>query len=157
MLPLFRSVGRHIGSGWLATGATSTRAYAVRAGLVGMPNVGKSTLFNALCSTEAAEMGNFPFCTIEPNRGVVPVPEPRLEKLAALSNAARTIPSSIELMDIAGLVAGASEGKGLGNQFLADIRGCDAIIQVVSGVLPRKRREWQRYFLAYFPSAAGLT
>ena len=103
----------------------------LRTGIVGLPNVGKSTLFNALTSAKNAQSANYPFCTIEPNVGVVGVPDERLEKLAPLVNAAKVVPTAIEFVDIAGLVKGASKGEGLGNQFLANIRETDAIIQVV--------------------------
>jgi len=103
----------------------------LRAGIVGLPNVGKSTLFNALTRTRKAQAANFPFCTIEPNVGIVSVPDERLEKLAAISKSEKILPAAIEFVDIAGLVAGASEGEGLGNQFLSHIREVDAIIQVV--------------------------
>lgn len=103
----------------------------LRAGIVGLPNVGKSTLFNALVANAKAEAANFPFCTIEPNVGIVAVPDPRLEVLAKLSQSARIVPTQIEFVDIAGLVAGASKGEGLGNQFLANIREVDAIVQMV--------------------------
>jgi GTP-binding protein YchF len=103
----------------------------LRAGIVGMPNVGKSTLFNAVTRTRKAQAANFPFCTIEPNVGIVSVPDDRLEKLAAISKSEKILPAAIEFVDIAGLVAGASEGEGLGNQFLSHIREVDAIIQVV--------------------------
>ena len=99
-------------------------------GIVGLPNVGKSTLFNAL-TRAGIEAANFPFCTIEPNTGVVPVPDPRLDRVAAIVNPARVVPSAMEFVDIAGLVAGASKGEGLGNQFLAHIRETDAIAHVV--------------------------
>lgn len=101
-----------------------------KCGIVGLPNVGKSTLFNALTKA-GIEAANFPFCTIEPNTGVVPVPDLRLEKLAAIVNPKRTIPTTMEFVDIAGLVAGASKGEGLGNKFLANIRETDAIGHVV--------------------------
>jgi GTP-binding protein YchF len=101
------------------------------AGIVGLPNVGKSTLFNAVTRTRKAHAANFPFCTIEPNLGIVSVPDERLEKLAALSKSQKIIPTAIEFVDIAGLVKGASEGEGLGNQFLSHIREVDAIVQVV--------------------------
>ncbi len=100
-------------------------------GIVGLPNVGKSTLFNALTATAAAAAANFPFCTIEPNVGRVPMPDPRLERIAAVSASAKVIPTQLEFVDIAGLVAGASRGEGLGNQFLAHIREVDAIIHVL--------------------------
>lgn len=103
----------------------------LQAGIVGLPNVGKSTLFNALTRTRKAEAANYPFCTIEPNVGVVEVPDDRLEPLRQLSKTNVTIPAAIEFVDIAGLVAGASKGEGLGNQFLANIREVDAIVHVV--------------------------
>ena len=101
------------------------------AGIVGLPNVGKSTLFNAVTRTRNAQAANYPFCTIEPNQGVVTVPDPRLETLAKMSKSVRKVPAAIEFVDIAGLVAGASQGEGLGNQFLSHIREVDAIVQVV--------------------------
>ena len=100
-------------------------------GIVGLPNVGKSTLFNALTATAAAAAANFPFCTIEPNVGRVPVPDRRLATIAELSNSAKVVPTQLEFVDIAGLVEGASRGEGLGNQFLAHIREVDAIIHVL--------------------------
>jgi ribosome-binding ATPase len=100
-------------------------------GIVGLPNVGKSTLFNALTSTAAAEAANYPFCTIEPNVGRVGVPDDRLERLSAIAKSAKTIPTQLEFVDIAGLVRGASRGEGLGNQFLANIRETDAIVHVL--------------------------
>ena len=100
-------------------------------GIVGMPNVGKSTLFNALTRTAAAQAANFPFCTIEPNVGEVAVPDARLDKLAAIAGSKQIIPTRMTFVDIAGLVRGASKGEGLGNQFLANIRECDAIAHVL--------------------------
>ena len=100
-------------------------------GIVGLPNVGKSTLFNALTATAAAQAANYPFCTIEPNTGRVGVPDPRLEALATVGKSKQIIPTSLEFVDIAGLVRGASKGEGLGNQFLAKIREVDAIIHVL--------------------------
>src|SRR5476651_2043726 len=100
-------------------------------GIVGLPNVGKSTLFNALTATQAAQAANYPFCTIEPNVGRVAIPDPRLDNLAKLAKSERTVPNQLEFVDIAGLVRGASKGEGLGNQFLGHIREVDAIIQVV--------------------------
>lgn len=103
----------------------------LRVGIVGLPNVGKSTLFNALVANAKAEAANFPFCTIEPNVGVVSVPDPRLQVLAQIGSSAEIVPTRIEFVDIAGLVKGASKGEGLGNQFLANIREVDAIAHVV--------------------------
>jgi GTP-binding protein YchF len=104
---------------------------ALGIGIVGLPNVGKSTLFNALLGTAQAAAANYPFCTIEPNLGVVPVPDPRLDALSALFGPEKTTPTTLEFIDIAGLVAGASKGEGLGNQFLATIREVDAIAHVL--------------------------
>ncbi len=103
---------------------------ALKVGLVGLPNVGKSTLFNAV-SQAGADAANFPFCTIDPNIGVVAVPDERLDRLASLARSAKVVPTAIEFVDIAGLVAGASQGEGLGNQFLAHIREVDAVCNVV--------------------------
>jgi len=100
-------------------------------GIVGLPNVGKSTLFNALTATQAAQAANYPFCTIEPNIGRVAVPDPRLEKLATIVPSDKIVPTQLEFVDIAGLVKGASKGEGLGNQFLANIREVDAIAHVL--------------------------
>ncbi len=102
-----------------------------KCGIVGLPNVGKSTLFNALTQTAAAQAANYPFCTIEPNVGDVAVPDPRIETLAAIAHSREIIPTRLTFVDIAGLVRGASKGEGLGNQFLANIRECDAIAHVV--------------------------
>src|SRR5689334_12498147 len=102
-----------------------------KCGIVGLPNVGKSTLFNALTKTAAAQAANYPFCTIEPNTGAVGVPDPRLEKIAKMAKSANIVPTQITFVDIAGLVRGASKGEGLGNQFLANIREVDAIVHVL--------------------------
>src|SRR5665648_517844 len=102
-----------------------------KCGIVGLPNVGKSTLFNALMESAAAQAANYPFCTIEPNVGDVPVPDPRLERLAVIAKSAQVIPTRLTFVDIAGLVRGASKGEGLGNQFLAHIREVDAIAYVL--------------------------
>lgn len=103
----------------------------LQVGIVGLPNVGKSTLFNAVTKTRNAQAANYPFCTIDPNVGMVTVPDARLERLSQLSRSQKVIPAAIEFIDIAGLVKGASQGEGLGNQFLAHIRQADAIVQVV--------------------------
>lgn len=100
-------------------------------GIVGLPNVGKSTLFNALTATQAAQAANFPFCTIEPNVGRVAVPDDRLQKISAITKSQSTVPTQLEFVDIAGLVRGASKGEGLGNQFLGNIRQVDAVLHVV--------------------------
>lgn len=103
----------------------------MEAGIVGLPNVGKSTLFNALTSSRAAQSANYPFCTIEPNEGVVSVPDDRLQRITKLIQTQKVIPAALKLVDIAGIVKGASEGEGLGNKFLSHIRQVDAILQVV--------------------------
>ncbi len=103
----------------------------IKCGIVGLPNVGKSTLFNALTQAQNAAAANYPFCTIDPNIGVVPVPDPRLEKLAGIAGSEKVIATTVEFVDIAGLVAGASKGEGLGNKFLAHIREVDAVAHVV--------------------------
>ena len=103
---------------------------ALKCGIVGLPNVGKSTLFNCLTNAEA-QAANFPFCTIEPNLGVITVPDERLNQLAELVKPQKVLPTTIEIVDIAGLVKGASKGEGLGNQFLSNIRETDAIIHVL--------------------------
>ena len=100
-------------------------------GIVGLPNVGKSTLFNALTATVAAQAANYPFCTIEPNVGRVAVPDKRMDRLAEIGKSVKIVPTSLEFVDIAGLVRGASKGEGLGNQFLANIREVDAIVHVL--------------------------
>ena len=102
-----------------------------RCGIVGLPNVGKSTLFNALTETQAAQAANYPFCTIEPNVGQVAVPDERLDKIAAIAKSAKILPTQLAFVDIAGLVKGASQGEGLGNQFLGNIREVDAIVHVL--------------------------
>ncbi len=102
-----------------------------RCGIVGLPNVGKSTLFNALTETQAAEAANYPFCTIEPNVGQVSVPDDRLDRIAAIAKSAKIVPTQLAFVDIAGLVKGASQGEGLGNQFLGNIREVDAIVHVL--------------------------
>jgi GTP-binding protein YchF len=102
-----------------------------KCGIVGLPNVGKSTLFNALTETQSAQAANYPFCTIEPNVGKVAVPDPRIDKIAEIAGSAQTIETQLEFVDIAGLVRGASKGEGLGNQFLANIREVDAIVHVL--------------------------
>lgn len=104
---------------------------SLNCGIVGLPNVGKSTLFNALTATQAAQAANFPFCTIEPNVGRVAVPDARLDQIARLAGSAKIVPAQMEFVDIAGLVKGASKGEGLGNQFLGNIRSTDAILHVV--------------------------
>src|SRR6187551_3806489 len=102
-----------------------------KCGIVGLPNVGKSTLFNALTESAAAQAANYPFCTIESNVGEVPVPDPRLDRLATLAKSEQIVPTRLTFVDIAGLVRGASQGEGLGNQFLGNIREVDAIAHVV--------------------------
>src|SRR5215207_6736818 len=102
-----------------------------KCGIVGLPNVGKSTLFNALTKTAAAQAANYPFCTIEPNTGEVAVPDPRLSALAGIARSANVVPTRLTFVDIAGLVRGASKGEGLGNQFLSNIREMDAIAHVL--------------------------
>src|SRR5699024_4083820 len=107
------------------------RTCPMKLGIVGLPNVGKSTLFNAITSTRNAEAANYPFCTIEPNSGIVAVPDARLDKLAEVWQTNKKTPAIVEFVDIAGLVKGASQGAGLGNKFLGHIRECDAIVHVV--------------------------
>ena len=104
---------------------------SLKVGIVGLPNVGKSTLFNALLGENQAAASNFPFCTIDPNTGIVPVPDPRLSQIASIESSAKIIPATCEFVDIAGLVKGASQGQGLGNKFLSHIREVDAIVHVV--------------------------
>jgi GTP-binding protein YchF len=114
-----------------AVGQGRNKKIMLSAGIVGLPNVGKSTLFNAVTRTHKAPAENYPFCTIDPNLGIVTVPDPRLEKIAQISHSKKIVPTAIEFVDIAGLVKGASAGEGLGNQFLHHIREVDAIVQVV--------------------------
>jgi hypothetical protein len=113
------------------TGLQHVRMMALKTGIVGLPNVGKSTLFNALMEESQAQAANFPFCTIEPNVGVVAVPDPKLAVLGDINTSEKLVPTSLSFVDIAGLVEGASKGEGLGNQFLANIRECDAIVHTV--------------------------
>ena len=111
---------------------------ALSIGIVGLPNVGKSTLFNALTKAQNAQAANYPFCTIEPNKATVPVPDRRIDALVDLVHPQKTINATVDFIDIAGLVRGASKGEGLGNQFLGNIRECAAILEVVR--CPRGRR-----------------
>src|SRR5450432_2265875 len=115
----------------LAARERSGSTMGFKCGIVGLPNVGKSTLFNALTETAAAQAANYPFCTIEPNVGEVAVPDPRLDTLARIGKSAQIIPTRLTFVDIAGLVRGASKGEGLGNQFLAHIREVDAVAYVL--------------------------
>lgn len=110
---------------------TTAPSMKLNSAIVGLPNVGKSTLFNALVENGNAQAANFPFCTIEPNVGIAVVPDPRLDVLAKINESEKVIPAVVEVVDVAGLVAGASDGEGLGNKFLANIRECDAIVHVV--------------------------
>lgn len=111
--------------------ASSRLSMKLQTAIVGLPNVGKSTLFNALTETQGAEAANYPFCTIEPNVGIVEVPDPKLQVLSDINESAKIVPATLEFVDVAGLVKGASAGEGLGNQFLATIRQCDAVVHVV--------------------------
>ncbi|BBH01508.1 GTP-binding protein-related protein [Prunus dulcis] len=125
-------IGTGLSRGRRFSAASSSKiSMSLKAGIVGLPNVGKSTLFNAVVENGKAQAANFPFCTIEPNVGIVAVPDPRLNVLSDLSKSQRAVPASIELVDIAGLVKGASQGEGLGNKFLSNIREVDSILQVV--------------------------
>jgi len=114
-----------------STGRRSTALNALKTGIVGLPNVGKSTLFNALTGGVTAEAANYPFCTIDPNVGIVEVPDKRLTVLTEISQSEKTLPATLEFVDIAGIVKGASKGEGMGNKFLSNIRECDAIVHVV--------------------------
>merc|ERR1712238_288350 len=109
----------------------STTTMKLQTAIVGLPNVGKSTLFNALTESQGAEAANYPFCTIDPNVGLVRVPDKKLEKLGVLNSSEKIVPTALEFVDVAGLVKGASSGEGLGNKFLATIRQCDAVVHVV--------------------------
>jgi hypothetical protein len=123
-----------MGESWFITRLTfyvSGEIMGLSIGIVGLPNVGKSTIFNALTREQNAEAANYPFCTIEPNKAVVPVPDPRLDKLAELARSQKIIHATVDFVDIAGLVKGASQGEGLGNKFLSNIRETDAILQVI--------------------------
>lgn len=123
-----------IGKSFSAAGRRYSRSalnMKLQTAIVGLPNVGKSTLFNALTETQGAEAANYPFCTIEPNVGIVEVPDPKLEVLSKINKSVKNVPATLEFVDVAGLVKGASTGEGLGNQFLATIRQCDAIVHVV--------------------------
>lgn len=138
MLLLLASRTNAFRTSFIPTFVSQTRKYSkttlhmkLQTAIVGLPNVGKSTLFNALTESQGAEAANYPFCTIEPNVGVVEVPDPRLNQLKIINDSAKVIPTTLEFVDVAGLVKGASEGEGLGNQFLATIRQCDAIVHVV--------------------------
>lgn len=111
--------------------STTFLSMKLQTAIVGLPNVGKSTLFNALTETQGAEAANYPFCTIEPNTGIVEVPDPRLDVLVKINESVKAVPTTLEFVDVAGLVKGASDGEGLGNKFLATIRQCDAIVHVV--------------------------
>jgi GTP-binding protein YchF len=111
--------------------STTKLSMKLQTAIVGLPNVGKSTLFNALTETQGAEAANYPFCTIEPNVGIVSVPDPKLEILKDINKSVKVVPAALEFVDVAGLIKGASTGEGLGNQFLASIRQCDAVVHVV--------------------------
>src|SRR6185503_179631 len=128
---IFAARNNSLPTGRRAKQSKQIEIMALQAGIVGLPNVGKSTLFNAVSSSAKAQASNYRFCTIDPNVGLVDVPDPRLYKLAELVNPKRIIPTQIEIVDIAGLVRGASKGEGLGNKFLGNIREVDAIIHVI--------------------------
>jgi GTP-binding protein YchF len=126
-----RKLAKRLARGYGRAIAVSESTMGFRCGIVGLPNVGKSTLFNALTETQAAQAANYPFCTIEPNVGQVGVPDPRLDTLAGIAKSAKVVPTQLSFVDIAGLVRGASKGEGLGNQFLGNIREVDAVVHVL--------------------------
>ncbi|KAL7473654.1 hypothetical protein ACHAXS_014115 [Conticribra weissflogii] len=127
----FAPAGARLSGGTSRAYSRTTLSMKLQTAIVGLPNVGKSTLFNALTETQGAEAANYPFCTIEPNTGIVEVPDPKLPVLAKINESVKVVPTTLEFVDVAGLVKGASDGEGLGNQFLATIRQCDAIVHVV--------------------------
>ncbi|URE17005.1 Protein kinase C terminal domain [Musa troglodytarum] len=140
----------------LYSSSGSRLSMSLKAGIVGLPNVGKSTLFNAVVENGKAQAANFPFCTIEPNVGIVAVPDPRLDVLGGLSKSQRTVPASIEFVDIAGLVKGASQGEGLGNKFLSHIREVDSILQVEAELTELAQEERIEFLKSLGVSESGL-